>query len=165
MAVAPLLWMQHVRSGCIEWPLAGGFRKPERIRRDAPQKLLVPNGTYILLRRFSAREEKRRLTAAVLPGDLLPGDRIGLENHLNSIHRDGKGMDDDEAYGLAGLLNSTLFDRYFRISNGNTQVSASEMRALPLPSIELIRRIGVTLRTTPDVSVDLLLNEVIREAA
>lgn len=163
--IAPLLWMQHVRTDTIEWPLTNGFRKPERIRRDAPDKLLVPNGTYVLLRRFSAREEEKRLTAAVLPSDLLPGDRIGIENHLNFVHSNGAGLDIDVAYGLAGLLNSSLLDRYFRISNGNTQVSATEMRALPLPSDASIRRIGAAVRENPDTDVDALLEEVLREAA
>jgi adenine-specific DNA-methyltransferase len=51
-------------------------------------------------------------------------------------------MSADEARGVASLLNSAVADRYFRISNGNTQVSASELRLMPLPPREQIESIG-----------------------
>ena len=44
--------------------------------------------------------------------------------------------------GIAAFLNSTLVDRYFRITNGNTQVNATELRKLPLPPWERLTRIG-----------------------
>ena len=55
-------------------------------------------------------------------------------------------MDKDEAYGLAAILNSELMDSYVRISSGNTQVSATELRALPLPALAVIKRIGHRVR-------------------
>lgn len=130
---APLLWLQHVRPGGIAWPLGARFRKPEHITRDAPNKLLVPNRTYVLLRRFSAKEDERRLVAALYLQGSLPGDVLGLENHLNFIHRPDGELAPRLANALAALLNSSLFDAYFRLSSGNTQVSATELRALPLP--------------------------------
>jgi adenine-specific DNA-methyltransferase len=108
---------------------------------------VVPNETYILMRRFSAKEEARRLTCAVLERGALPGRVIGLENHLNYIHRPAGALDLAEAFGLCALLNSELLDRYFRISNGNTQVSATEIRAMPLPLLELTRQIGAKVQT------------------
>ena len=80
--------------------------------------------------------------AAPLLKDELPGDAIGLENHLNYVHRPKGSIAADEATGLAALLSSAVVDRYFRISNGNTQVSASELRKLPLPSREMLGAIG-----------------------
>jgi adenine-specific DNA-methyltransferase len=138
----PMLWMQHVHAGGVTWPLGDGFRKAEHIRASAPAKLLVPNATYVLMRRFSAKEEERRLTAAVLREGELPGEQIGLENHLNFIHRPRGKLTPDEAVALAALLNSSLFDTYFRISNGNTQVSATELRVLPLPAPEVLQRLA-----------------------
>jgi adenine-specific DNA-methyltransferase len=130
---APLLWLQHVQPGHITWPLAGGFHKAEHIAADAPAKLLVPNRTYVLLRRFSAKEEKRRLVAAAYLQGSLPGPVLGLENHLNFIHRPDGELAPRLAVALTALLNSSLFDAYVRLSSGNTQVSATELRALPLP--------------------------------
>jgi len=133
----PLLWLQHVRAGLVTWPLGKAVRKPEHIRSTAG-KLLVPNDTYVLMRRFSAKEEARRLVAAPLLAGQLPGKLLGLENHLNFIHRPGGRLSQRESMSLAILLNSRLFDNYFRISNGNTQVSATELRAMPLPSPEAL---------------------------
>jgi adenine-specific DNA-methyltransferase len=138
----PLLWLQHVKRNQVDWPLGPAFRKSEYIRAKAPRKLLVPNRTYVLLRRFSAKEDLRRLTAAVLPRDLLPGRYLGLENHLNFIHQPGGELEENVAVGLATLLNSELYDRYFRITNGNTQVGAAEIHDLPLPALDVIRQVG-----------------------
>ena len=68
-----------------------------------------------------------------------------MENHLNYIHRPGGTLSEDEAWGLAALYNSRLLDTWFRAVNGNTQVSATELRAMPLPPRETIvcaRRAG-----------------------
>lgn len=61
---ASLLWMNHVRALRTTWPL--NRHKPEHIRRSGAGPLLLPNRNYVLLRRFSAKEEPRRLTAAPL---------------------------------------------------------------------------------------------------
>ena len=58
-------------------------------------------------------------------------------------------------YGISALLNSTFLDRYFRISNGNTQVSATELRAMPLPAEQDIRSIGVEGHAQLDAGPEL----------
>lgn len=141
----PLLWLQHVVDGGISWPLPGGFRKPEYIEGDVGDKLLVPNQTYILLRRFSAKEDPRRLMLGVLREGELPGEAIGLENHINYIHRPGGQFDEVLAIGLAAVLSSNVVDEFFRIQSGNTQVSATELRSLPLPNEPALRAIGAAL--------------------
>ena len=64
-------------------------------------------------------------------------------------------MDEELAYGLSALLNSTFLDRYFRISNGNTQVSATELRAMPLPAERDIRSIGAEVQARLDAGPEL----------
>jgi hypothetical protein len=49
-------------------------------------------------------------------------------------------------YGIATLLNSKLYNRYFQITNGSTQVNASEIRNLPIPSLEIIGEVGVSIQ-------------------
>jgi adenine-specific DNA-methyltransferase len=156
--VAPLLWMQHVRAEGVEWPLAAGFRKPEHILTSAGAKLLVPNATYVLLRRFSAKEQARRLTAAPLLEGQLAGDWLGLENHLNFVHRPGGSLSEDEALGLSAVFNSRVLDGYFRVVNGNTQVNATDVRAMPLPPLTMIKAIGVAVRggATSETVAELL---------
>jgi len=137
----PLLWLQHVRRMDIKWP-SERFDKPQGVSRQADQKLLVKNTTQIILRRFSAKEEPRRITAAVLSEGVFDTDLIALENHLNYLYRPGGTLSYEEAIGIAAFLNSTLVDRYFRITNGNTQVNATELRKLPMPPWEQLIRIG-----------------------
>ena len=130
--------------------------KPQWIK-VAPEstKLLVEDATYVLLRRFSAKEEKRRLVAAPLIQGSLNADLVGLENHLNYIRGVSRGLDNELACGLSALLNSTFLDRYFRISNGNTQVSATELRAMPLPAERDIRSIGAEIQARLDAGPEL----------
>ncbi|WP_428261925.1 Eco57I restriction-modification methylase domain-containing protein [Haliangium sp.] len=161
-ATAPLLWMQHVRAGRVTWPLGAGFRKPEHIMRSAPSKLLVTNRTYVLLRRISAKEDRRRLTAAVLHAGALPGDVLGLENHLNFIHRPGGEIDQNEATALAALLSSSLFDRYIRMVSGSTQINATELRTLPLPPRPDVIELGRQLLRRPELAQQTQLDELMR---
>ncbi|MCK6580788.1 MAG: SAM-dependent methyltransferase, partial [Anaerolineae bacterium] len=120
---------------------------------------LLPNKNYVLLRRFSAKEERQRLTAAPYLADF-DTPVIGIENHLNYIYRPGGDLSPEETQGLAALLNSSLMDTYFRRFSGNTQVSATELRALPLPPLELIIELG-RLSAPSDVPVDSLISEVL----
>ena len=149
----PLLWMNHVGPLCATWPLAG--RKPEFIGQDA-KRLLVPNKNYVLLRRFSAKEEARRLTAAPYLASALATPAVGLENHLNYIHRPNGQLSEDEAWGLAALYSSRPMDTYFRTVNGNTQVNATELRTMPLPAHSAIVALGRGVRAAarPEDAVD-----------
>jgi adenine-specific DNA-methyltransferase len=137
----PLLWMNHVQRMHVTWPL--GRHKPEYMKHlMAAHPLLVPNRNYVLLRRFSAKEAERRLVAAPYLAQTSRATMLGLENHLNYVYRPGGTLTEDETFGLAALFNSSLLDTYFRMSNGNTQVSATELRTMPLPEHEIITAIG-----------------------
>lgn len=137
----PLLWMQNVQCMLTTWPAA--TRKAQYLRDCAGSAAIVlANKNYVLMRRFSPKEQQRRLMVAPILADDLPFARIGLENHLNYIHKPKGNLAAEEIYGLAALLNSRLIDAWFRATNGNTQVSATEIRAMPLPSLEAIHAIG-----------------------
>lgn len=136
----PLLWMNHVRSMQVTWPLKR--HKPEYIKRQGAEKLLLPNRNYVLLRRFTAKEEVRRLSAAPHLARSMQAPEVGLENHLNYIYRQAGALSDDESWGLAALYNSRLLDTYFRCLNGHTQVNATELRAMPLPESDFIVELG-----------------------
>ncbi|MCK6580505.1 MAG: Eco57I restriction-modification methylase domain-containing protein [Anaerolineae bacterium] len=153
---APLLWMQNVKPMRCAWPVR---HKSQYIRMDGAEKLLLPNKNYVLLRRFSAKEERQRLTAAPYLADF-DTPVIGIENHLNYIYRPGGDLSPEETRGLAALLNSSLMDTYFRRFSGNTQVSATELRALPLPPLELITELG-RLSAHSDAPVDTFITELL----
>ena len=144
----PLLWMQNVKPYQTKYPL-DGFDKPQAILANDPS-LLVPNTNYVLLRRFSAKEDKRRLVSAPFIGKNFEFEQIGFENHLNVIFRRKATFSSFEAIGLSAILNSAIVDRYFRIVNGNTQVNAAELRILPLPPLEVIKNIGEKIQKAND---------------
>ena len=137
----PLLYPVHFENGYIVWPKPG--KKPNYLAvSPSTESLLVPAGNYVLVKRFSAKEEKRRVTAAVCDSARLPGDDYGFENHLNYFHRKGNGLPVLLAKGLAAYLNSTLVDAYFRQFSGHTQVNATDLRNLKYPDLVTLNRIG-----------------------
>ena len=150
---SPLIWMNHVQAMRITWPL--NRHKPEYIKRSGAEALLVSNRNYVLLRRFSSKEEARRITAAPWISERSANSDLGLENHLNYIHRPGGSMSNDEAWGIAALLNSQVLNNWFRSVNGNTQVSATELRSMPLPTRNTITQLGRAVRCLEDPLVGL----------
>ncbi len=152
---APLVWLRSVSPMRVRWP-AGVRNKAEYVLMNADSaSLLVPDNNYVLVRRFSSKEQRRRLTAAPLIRGAMRSRYVGFENHLNYLHRPGGSLSAEEAYGLAALFNSELLDTIFRVSNGNTQVNASELRAMALPPMEAIREIGRTLMLAGDPAAEV----------
>jgi adenine-specific DNA-methyltransferase len=141
-AAVPLLWMHNIQGMKTVWPLKkNGKAQAIRLQVETvPLVVLVKN--YALVKRFTSKEQKRRLHAAAFLENEVPYDRVGIENHLNYIYRPKGNLSIDEAVGIAALLNLKVIDDYFRTLNGNTQVNATDIRSLPLPDIEVIRKIG-----------------------
>ena len=119
-SVVPLFWMHNVQPMSSIWPVErkGKPQFIEVTQGSAP--LLVQDHNYVLIRRFSAKENPRRLTVAPYLAGTFQTTQVGLENHLNYIHRPDSSLTPEESWGLAILLNSWIIDQYFRIINGNT---------------------------------------------
>ncbi len=139
----PLLSIHNVRPFVTVWPVTKG-KKPIAFRScDSSASLVLPARNYVLLRRFSAKEETRRLTAsAYLPSTEDRKRPIAIENHLNYVTHQTRELTAREAHGLTALFNSAFLDRYFRTFSGNTQVNATEVRSLPFPPLDSLARIG-----------------------
>jgi len=123
--------------------------------------LLITSGYYVLTKRFTAKEERRRVVAAVYDPHLITAPLVGIENHLNYFHARGKGLSPSLAKGLALYLNSTLFDQYFRLFSGHTQVNATDLRKVRYPSLEQLLRCGshVENRMPDQKTVDMILQK------
>ncbi|MCL4700199.1 MAG: hypothetical protein KJ023_24565, partial [Burkholderiaceae bacterium] len=160
--LAPLLWLHNIKKMEVLWP----DHKPERgqfIRVENQSKsLLVPNKNYIFLRRFSAKDDKNRLIAAPHFSDNLDTEFIGIENKVNYIYKKIGYFEKSEIIGICALLNSKLFDQYFRMFNGNVNVSATELREIPFPPLEDIRELGDSLILSKDFSEANINNTVSR---
>jgi adenine-specific DNA-methyltransferase len=143
----PLIYPVHCKDHFVVWPQAGS-RKPNAILDVEPvQKWLYPSGYYTLVRRFSAKEERRRVVAAVYDPREVPGDKIGFENHVNVLHCCRQGLASDFACGLAVYLNSTFFDRCFRQFNGHTQVNVKDLYTMRYPDSATLKGLGSRVRS------------------
>jgi len=138
----PLIYPCHFSGLFLKWPKERS-RKPNAILdNDQTQSLLIPAGVYVLTKRFTSKEERRRVVACIYDPAHAPGQHVGFENHLNYIHADGRGLDITLAKGLWAFLNSSILDLYFRQFNGHTQVNATDLRNVRFPTTAQLRRIG-----------------------
>jgi adenine-specific DNA-methyltransferase len=148
----PLLYPGHFNCAGLQWPKPG-FKKPNAIRDTmATRKWLYPNGFYAVVRRFSSKEERRRIVANVIDPARLPAAMIGIENHLNVFHTKRQPISEDMAHGLSAYLNATAVDTYFRRFNGHTQVNATDLRAMRYPSRDALITLGQWAKTRANIS-------------
>lgn len=138
----PLIHPFHFAGPAIAWPREHA-KKPNHILADpSVSDQLLPANVYVLVKRFSAKEEPRRVVAAVFDPARVPCRVVGFENHLNYIHAHGAGLDPDLAWGLVAFLNSQMLDTSFREFSGHTQVNATDLRQLRFPTIPALRTLG-----------------------
>jgi adenine-specific DNA-methyltransferase len=142
-STVPLFYPGHFDGNNVEYPKLG-WKKPNAIEfNKATEKWLFPKGFYTVVRRFSSKEQKRRIYASVVNPNSFPDTiAFGFENHLNVFHLKKRGITEFLAFGLACFLNSTIVDRYFRSFSGHTQVNATDLRKLIYPDFETLTELG-----------------------
>lgn len=164
----PLIYPQNIRAGVIEWPVI--TRKPQALRLStATTNLLLPNEHYVVVKRFSSKEEPRRVVAAIANPEAFAGaEAVAYENHLNLFHTANRGLVPELAAGLAAYLNSRFVDDYIRQFNGHTQINATDLRELRYPTIAQLCTLGLAADelddpTDPD-ELDDLLDSVVAQS-
>jgi len=157
----PLLYPGHFSGYGASWPKAE-MKKPNAIQRNrSTEKWLYPNGFYCVVRRFSSKEEKRRIMASVVEPTAFDGaSMLGFENHLNVFHDRRHGLPRALAYGLAVFLNSTVVDQHFRRFNGHTQVNATDLRQMKYPSRDAIISLGKWAMGEAELNQNLIDNKL-----
>ena len=151
----PLVYPCHFNGGTVHWPKPKG-RKPNAIlNNDETRPWLVRSGVYLLTKRFTSKEERRRLVACLFDPEAVEAKWLGFENHLNYFHANGHGLDRSLAVGLFAFLNSTVVDQYFRRFSGHTQVNAADLRKLSYPDRKTLQAMGTEMKT-----LDLPQNEI-----
>ncbi|MEK4216688.1 MULTISPECIES: Eco57I restriction-modification methylase domain-containing protein [Bacillus] len=159
----PLLWSNHFVNNKITFPVPVSKNPQYIVDTEESKSVLLPNKNYLLVKRFSSKEERRRVQCSLYFKEDFENEKVGIENHLNYITKLKGEMAVDEMYGLYVLFNSTFIDTYYRILNGSTQVNATEMNAIPLPSIDVIKRMGRTLLEKNSItteSCDTIIEEL-----
>lgn len=144
----PLFYSQHIQNGKVVFPVG----KEHEYLVTEQRGLLQPNKNYLFIKRFTAKEEHRRLQCGVYLAKKYPEySKISTQNKINFI--DGiRNLSECVVYGLYVLFNSTLYDCYYRILNGSTQVNSTEVNSMPVPSMDVIEAMGKELIAAHDMS-------------
>ena len=139
---APLFYPGHFRNSRVEWP-RDDLGKANAVAVNAhTERQLYPNDYYVVVRRFSSKEERRRIVAGLVVPKERFGPYLGFENHLNVFHQNRTGLTEMVARGLTLYLNSTQFDHDFRLFSGHTQVNATDLRNMTYPSRAILEELG-----------------------
>lgn len=145
----PLFYSQHIKQGKVQFPIQ---KEHEYVVTDQ-RGLMQDNKNYLFVKRFTAKEEPRRLQCGVyLAKDFPQYRKISTQNKINFIDGFLTEMSECLVYGLYVLFNSTLYDEYYRILNGSTQVNSTEINAMPVPDLECIQEMGKILMKSRDYS-------------
>lgn len=145
----PLFYSQHIKDGEVQFPIQ---KEHEYVMTDQ-KGLIQDNKNYLFVKRFTAKEEPRRLQCGVYLSRKYPQyKKISTQNKINFV--DGLMIEMSEClvYGLYVIFNSTLYDKYYRILNGSTQVNSTEINAMPVPDLESIQEMGKKLMKSKDMS-------------
>jgi adenine-specific DNA-methyltransferase len=156
----PLIYPMHFNNCLIEYPV-NSKKKPNAIAlNNSTRNMLVPNGTYVLTKRLTSKEEARRIVAGLYIANLADVDVVGFENKTNYFHADGQPLETNFAKGLWVYLNSNAVDQYFRQFNGHTQVNATDLRTLRYPTHEQLVEIGEIVETFDQTLFDELIDSL-----
>lgn len=144
--VVPMPYPHHFVNGEVEYPKEHKKYPNAILHVDKLKKSLWPTGNYVLIKRFSSKEERRRIAAYLVTPLSFKSELLAFENGWNVLHIQKSGLSAELATGLTCFLNSSEVDNYFRIFSGHTQVNATDLRNMRFPSIEDLCSMGKKFR-------------------
>jgi len=145
----PLFYSQHIKQGEVQFPI----QKENEYIVTEQKGLIQENRNYLFVKRFTAKEEPRRLQCGVYLAKRFPQyQKISTQNKINFIDGLLTEMSECLVYGLYVLFNSTIYDEYYRILNGSTQVNSTEINAMPVPELDIIQEMGRKIMKSKDFS-------------
>jgi len=139
----PLLYSVHLKDGAVIWPAIS--KKPNAIELTLVEieKIAFPSGYYVVVKRFSSKEEKRRIWPALIIPECFTSSFFTAENHINIYHINKHGFDKNIAIGLFVYLSTHYVDVEFRRFSGHTQVNATDLRQLKYPTKDQLNKMAV----------------------
>jgi len=147
----PLFYSQHIQKGEVVFPIG----KEHEYIATGQSGLLQKNANYLFVKRFTAKEERRRLQCGVYLARKHPEySKISTQNKINFISGQ-RDLSECVVYGLYVLFNSTYYDRYYRVLNGSTQVNSTEINSLPVPPLAMIEAMGIELMGEQNMSEEV----------
>lgn len=157
----PLIWAESVLpDGTFKFSAARKNHEPFfEIKRF--QAHLIVRKPCVLVHRTTAKEQTRRLIAAVLSEKFFSEHKEGvvIENHLNVI-KPTNGNAKLSLDAIAMLLNSKVIDQVFRCISGSVAVSAYELNALPLPDPDEIAGLELLVDSKNPEEIDEYLVKI-----
>lgn len=140
----PVLWAADLDGGRIHRDPARAALRYLTIRDDNDARLMVLTEPSVLVQRTTSPEQRRRLVSAVLSPETLTdwGGGVVVENHVNVLRprQEGPAI---SAQLLGRLLATTTLDSLTRCISGSVALSAYELEALPIPSLEVLDQLSV----------------------
>ena len=138
----PLVYPNHLKDYVLNWN-EGVLKKKSYFRISSSINNFFENGYYVAVRRFSSKEQHRRIHAYLVDTSVInQSNGITFENHLNVIHYHKKSLTLELAKGLVIYLSSTIVDDYIRQFSGSTQINVSDLKYIPYPSEEFLIELG-----------------------
>lgn len=145
----PFFYPQHIKDGKVQFPI----KKEGEYILTSKAGLLQLNKNYLFVKRFTAKEERRRLQCGIyLSSEYKEYEKISTHNKINFIDKKDGSMSKELAYGLYVIFNSSIYDMYYRILNGSTQVNSTEINNMPMPPIDTIEEMGRMLIECGDLT-------------
>lgn len=145
----PLFYSQHIKKGEVQFPI----QKEHEYIVTEQRGLVQENRNYLFVKRFTAKEEARRLQCGIYIAKNFPKyKKISTQNKVNFVDGIFGEMSECLVYGLYVLFNSTIYDEFYRILNGSTQVNSTEINSMPVPDLQIIQEIGKKLIKSRDLS-------------
>ena len=145
----PLFYSQHIKQGEVQFPI----KKEKEYILTEQKGLTQENKNYLFVKRFTAKEEPRRLQCGVYLSKKFPQyEKISTQNKINFVDGLLTEMSECLVYGLYVLFNSTIYDEYYRILNGSTQVNSTEINCMPVPELDIIQEMGRKIMKSKDFS-------------
>ena len=162
----PLIHPNHLSNGCVVWP-GSQNRKPNWISKNSEtESLIQKKGNYVLVKRFTAKEEQRRVVAAFLDQSEIRSSTLAFENHLNVIWPKDREFTEEFCIGITAWLNSSVVDRFIRSFSGHTQINASDLRRIPFPTEPELNALGKGLKqldSKQQTNIDNLVQKHVKQ--
>jgi adenine-specific DNA-methyltransferase len=167
LLASPMVYASNLVAGNVEHPKSGGKPQWFEARNPREARMCFPAGNYVVVKRFTSSEERRRVVAAVWRQSAEESHSVAFDNKLNVIHDDGAGLEIGVATGLVRWLNSSLVDRVFRTFSGHTQINALDLRSMAFPSRFTLRTLGESplAHNYTQLQLDELVRLVVFESA
>lgn len=159
----PLLHSCNIVNGKITFPT--DTDKPQYfLEAEQSEKNIIDNRNTVFIKRATAKEEVRRLQPALHIADKFEYSKFAAENHVNYLIKIGDELSICEVYGFYTILTSNLWERYYRMLNGSTQVNSEELNSMPIPERQRLQHIGRLAIQYSQRLKEIPSDEVIRRA-